>query len=182
VKSRSVGPDGLSPTRGHRRLALILDTEASSSTHMRLTHLVIIAAAIAALSSCGDLHSGLRARLPTFPAPSHLVLVHQEETGPSSCLAGDCPSAARYYLSEQSLDVTCRDVRSAVDGWDFQPVDWDMHQGVFNACSGGVLAGERALSVSVFDADRLRAVTSAEIDPPEPRRYRSAVLISLTAL
>jgi hypothetical protein len=149
-----------------------------------LTHLVIIAAATVAISSCGEalLHSGLRARLATFPAPSHLVLVHQEETGPSSCFAGDCPRVARYYLSEQNLDVTCRDVRSAVDGWDFQPVDWDMDQGVFNACSGGVLTGERALSVSVFDADRLPALTSAEIDPSELRRYRSAILISLTAV
>jgi hypothetical protein len=149
---------------------------------MRLTHLVIIAAAIAALSSCGDLHSGLRARLPTFPAPSHLVLVHQEETGPSSCLAGDCPSAARYYLSEQSLAVTCRDVRSAVESWDLQPMDWDMDQGIVNACSGGGLTEERALSASVFDADRLPETTSVEIDPSDLRRYRSAVLISLTAL
>jgi hypothetical protein len=149
---------------------------------MRLTHLVIIAAAIAALSSCGDLHSGLRARLATFPAPSHLVLVHQEETGPSSCLAGDCPSAARYYLSEQSLAVTCRDVRSAVESWDLQPMDWDMDQGIVNACSGGGLTEERALSASVFDADRLPETTSVEIDPSDLRRYRSAVLISLTAL
>jgi hypothetical protein len=132
-----------------------------------LTHLVTLAAALVALSSCGDdfLHSGLRARLARFPAPSHLVLVHQEETGPSSCFAGDCPSVARYYFSEQNLDVTCRDVRSAVDGWDFQSVDWEMDPGVFNACSGGVRTVDRALSVSVFDADRLAAVTSAEIDP-----------------
>jgi hypothetical protein len=143
------------------------------------THLVILAAALIALASCGDPHSRLRARLATFPAPSHLVFVHQEEHGPSSCSpGGGCPEVSRYYLSERGLDVTCRDVRSAVDGWDIQPVDWDMEQEAFNACSGS----RRGLSVSVFDADRLPVVTSAEIDPSELRRYRSAVLMSLTAL
>jgi hypothetical protein len=143
-----------------------------------LTHLVTVAAAIVALSSCGDPHSRLRARLATFPAPSHLVLVAQEETGPSSCSpGGGCPEVARYYLSKRGLDVTCRDVRSAVDGWDIQPIDWDMDQEVFNACLGS----RQGLSVSVFDANRLPVVTSAEIDPSELRRYHSAVLISLTA-
>ena len=69
-------------------------------------------------------------------------------------------------------------MRSAVDGWDIQPVDWDMEQEVFSACLGS----RRGLSVSVFEADRLPVLTSAEIDPAELRRYRSAVLISLTAV
>jgi hypothetical protein len=135
-------------------------------------------AALVALSSCGDPHSRLRDRLATFPAPSHLVLVAEEDTGPSSCSpGGGCPTVARYYLSERSLDITCRDVRSAVDGWDIQPVDWEMDQAVFNACSGS----RRGLSVSIFDADKLPVVTSAEMDRTELRRYPSAVVISLTA-
>ncbi len=146
---------------------------------MRLALQVVLSAAIVALSSCGDPHSRLGARLATFPAPSHLVFVAQEETGPSSCTpGGGCPQVARYYLSERSLDVTCRDVRSAVDGWDIQSVDWDMDQEVFSACSGS----RQGMSVSVFDADKLPILTLAEIDPSEVRRYRSAVLISLTAV
>jgi hypothetical protein len=156
-----------------------LDTKTSSSTYIRLALHIVLAAAIVALPSCGDPHGRLRARLATFPAPTHLALVHQEETGPSSCSpGGGCPTVARYYLSERSLDVTCRDVRSAVDGWDVQPIEWDMDPEVFNACLGS----RQGLSVSVFDADRLPALTSAEIDPSELRRSRSAVLISLMAV
>ena len=57
-------------------------------------------------------------------------------------------------------------------------LNWNMEADAFNACLG---YGGR-LSVSVFDADRLPAVTSAEIDPSELKAYRSAVLIGLTAL
>jgi hypothetical protein len=145
---------------------------------IRARWIVVAVAAIIGLSSCIDRHSGLRARLAKFPAPPDLVLIDEEETGPSSCVNGDCPTVARFYLTEQTLDITCRSVRRAVDGWVFESVDWSMEADAFNACSGHV-AG---LSVSVFDADRLPAVSSAEIDPFELRRYRSAVLISLTAL
>ena len=145
----------------------------------RVRAIVVVVAALIGLSSCIDLHSGLRARLAKFPAPPDLVLFHEEETGPSSsCVNGDCPEVARFYLSEQTLDVTCRSVRRAVDGWWSEPLDWNMEEDAFNTCSGHVAR----LSVSVFDADRLRAVTSAEIDPSELKSYRSAVLISLTAV
>jgi hypothetical protein len=143
----------------------------------RVRWIVVGVAAIIGLSCCVDLHSGLRARLAKFPAPPDLVLRHEEEAGPSSCVNGDCPQVARYYLTEQTLEVTCRSVRRAVDRWVSEPVDWSMEEDGFNACLGHV-AG---LSVSVFDADRLPAVTSA-IDPSELRGYRSAVLIVLTAL
>lgn len=144
----------------------------------RVRSIVVAAAAIVGLASCVELHSGLRARLAKFPAPPDLVLRHEEESGPSSCINGDCPEVARFYLTEQTLDVTCRSVRRAVDGWWSEPLDWNMEADAFNACSGHV-AG---LSVSVFDADRLPAVTSAEIDPSELKAFRSAVLTSLTAL
>ncbi len=144
----------------------------------RVRWIVVGVAVIIGLSSCIDRHSGLRSRLAKFPAPPDLVLLDEEETGPSSCVNGDCPRVARFYLTEQTLDVTCRSVRHAVDGWWSEPLDWDMEADSFNACLGHVAR----LSVSVFDADRLPAVTSAEIDPSELEAYRSAVLISLTAV
>lgn len=98
---------------------------------VRLTLDVCMATAMVAAPSCdsGRPQEELRAELATFPAPSHLVLVQTEETGPSSCVAGDCPEAIRYYLSERSLAVTCEDMRRASDDWDLPPVDWTTDEG-----------------------------------------------------
>ena len=144
--------------------------------------IVVVVAAIIGLSSCTDPHSALRARLENFPAPPDLVLFHEEERGPSSCVNGDCPSVTRYFLTEQPLDVTCRTVRRAVDGWvserTSEPVEWNMERDAFNACSGGI----RGLAVSVFEADQLPVLTLNDIDPSQLRGYRSAVLISVIGL
>src|SRR5918995_504175 len=149
----------------------------------RVRWILVGVAVIVGLSSCVDLHSGLRARLAEFPAPSELVLSLEEERGPSSCSPGaGCPSVARYYLTEQALDVTCRTVRRAVDGWVSEPVVWNMEEDAFNACAGGVQMGGRGLSVGVFEADRLPVLTLTEIEPSELRGYRSVVGISMTAV
>jgi hypothetical protein len=147
-----------------------------------------MAAAFIAAVSCGDPagsgdgdpHDELRADLATFPAPSHLNLVGMEETGPPSCIAGDCPREARFYLSERSLAATCKDVRAASNDWGLIPLDWTGDDGVFNACLGAGRDDSRSLSVSVFDAEKLPAVTSTDIDRTELAKYQSGVLIALS--
>jgi hypothetical protein len=103
-----------------------------------------------------------------------------EETGPSSCIGGDCPSEARFYLSERSLVATCKDLRAASDDWGLIPLDWTGDDGVFNACLGAGRDDSWALSVSVFDAEKLPAVTSTDIDRTELAGYQSGVLIVLS--
>ncbi len=110
------------------------------------------------------------------------LLDHQEETGPSSCFAGDCPAGGEVLRDRTRLDVTCRDLRRAIDRWDTRSVMWRGRPGEFNACGGAAQTDEATLSVSVFAANRLDEITDPLIDPSDLSRYRSAVLISLTEL
>jgi hypothetical protein len=121
----------------------------------------------------------LRAELATFPAPDHLRFVHREEGGISSCIGGDCPWADRYYVSERSVEITCQDVRRAIDRWGVQDVDWHIGESELNPCTAGGTGGDRYLSVAVYDADRLLPSIASGIDRSELRRYRSAVSLSL---
>jgi hypothetical protein len=137
---------------------------------------------------CDSRQSGLqqeelRDEVATFPAPAHLVLVHREESGISSCIGGDCPSAVRYYASERSVEATCRDVRRSVDRWGLAEVEWTIDEGSeWSPCSGGGRSAGQALSVSVFDADHLPTLTLSDIDRSDIRPYRSGVLVSLSVL
>jgi hypothetical protein len=138
--------------------------------------------ALASAPSCEDAHpqKELRAELASFPAPSNFDLIRTEERGPSSCIVGDCPAAVSYYVSEEGLAATCRKVRGPSDDWAPVLLEWSGDDGAFNACLGAGRSGSRALSVSVFEADKLPAFISKPIDPSELRGYRSAVLISLS--
>jgi hypothetical protein len=149
---------------------------------------VCLATMIVVVSSCADgLGSEQRPKeellteLETFPAPSHLDLLHTEEAGPpSSCRAGDCPRVSRFFVTERGLAGTCRDLESASEDWDFMPMHWTGDDGAFNACLGAGQDKARGISMSVFDAKRIPLLTSAEIEPADLRGYRSGVLIVLS--
>ena len=120
----------------------------------------------------------LRDELATFQAPDHMTLVHEEESGISLCIGGDCPSAIRYFTSERSVEVSCRDVRDAIDRWGVQQVEW-RHEGEPGECTAYGSDGDRYLSVAVFAAERLPPSVVSEIDGSQLRRARSAVLLDL---
>jgi hypothetical protein len=121
----------------------------------------------------------LRADLATFPAPDHLKLVHREESGISSCIGGDCPSAVRYYASPRSVEVTCQDVRDAIDRWGIQQVTWRIDGDELDPCTAYGSDGDRYLSVGVFPAERLPPSVVSAIDLSQFRRARSAVSVDL---
>ncbi len=124
----------------------------------------------------------LRAELATFPAPDHLTLAHREELGISACIGGDCPRAFRYYVSLRSVEVTCQDVTRAVDGWGVQQMDWNIDDSELNPCTAYGSDGDRYLSVAVFPAERLTPSEASELDGPQLRLARSAVLLDLGRL
>jgi hypothetical protein len=154
----------------------------------RLALNVCIATLLGLVPSCADrpgteqrLQEELLTELDTFPAPSHLDLIHTEEAGPSSsCRAGDCPRVSRFFVTDHGLAGTCRDVESASEGWGLMSMHWTGDDGAFNACLGAGQDNGRGISLSVFDAERLPVLTSAEIDIAELRGYRSGVLIVLS--
>jgi len=154
----------------------------------RLVLMVCIATLLGLAPSCADRpgtehgpKEELRTELETFPAPSHLELLHTEEAGPpSSCRAGDCPRVSRFFVTEHGLAGTCRDIESASEDWNFMPMHWTGDDGAFNACLGAGQDDGRGISLGVFDAKRIPLLTSAEIDPAELRGYRSGVLIVLS--
>lgn len=119
----------------------------------------------------------LRDELATFPAPDHLKLVHREESGISSCIGGDCPSAVRYYASLRSVEVTCTDVRDAIDRWGIQQVEWGIDEDELNRCTAYGSDGDRYLSVAVFAAEELPPSVVSALDFSRFRRARSAVLL-----
>jgi hypothetical protein len=106
-------------------------------------------------------------------------LVLREESGISSCIGGDCPSAVRYYASQRSVEVTCQDVRDAIDRWGIQQVAWDFDGDELDRCTAYGSDGDRYLSVAVFAAEELPPSVVSTIDLSQVRRARSAVLLDL---
>jgi hypothetical protein len=125
----------------------------------------------------------LRDEVATFPAPAHLVMIRREESGIASCVGGDCPRADRYYASIRSVEVTCRDVRRAVQRWNLAQVEWTLDLGSEIApCSGSGQSEGRALTVSVFNADRLPTRVTSGIEQEDAPAYRSGVVVELAIL
>lgn len=121
----------------------------------------------------------MQAELDTFPLPEHLTLVDSRSEGPSSCFAGDCPNAIRYYISERSVDETCTDMMTAANDWGAEP-KW--HRSIErNRCAMSTAHGQDELAISVFPVSRLAAHIAAELVPEDLDRYHAAVLIDLSA-
>jgi hypothetical protein len=149
---------------------------------IRLVIRASLVVAILAMPACDSettrrLQENLRDELATFPAPDHMKLVHHEESGISSCIGGDCPSAVRYYTSERSVEVTCQDVMDAIDRWGLQQVEWRHEEGELDQCTAYGSDRDRYLSVAVLDAERLPPSVVSGIDDSQLRRARSAVLL-----
>jgi len=120
----------------------------------------------------------MQAELDTFPVPDHLILVESRSEGPSTCFAGDCPRATRYYVSERTVDETCNDMMNAVSDWG---ADAEWHHNIErNNCGMSTHHGRDELAVSVFPASRLRPDVATNLDPADADRYPTAVIVGLS--
>jgi len=120
----------------------------------------------------------MQAELDTFPVPDHLILVESRSEGPSTCFAGDCPRATRYYVSERTVDETCTDMMDAVRDWGAD-ASWNNWSDL-NPCTLSTRRGKDELSISVYDADRLRPDVASELGPEGLSPYRAAVNIGFS--